>query len=280
MANRRQRTTLGEYIEIYNWGTAPADLQNYKLFGNSLGRHGPYQYQLIVPAGGYVLLGTMEYGYERRTCARLRVHVSTGTNTGDRIVLKDPRWSDGRFGGLTTRRRRMPAAVFGTRLPTTLTWAAPTATSTTPTTRFATSAPRKRRTTATYHTDTTAPLLVACRSRTNQEATMRSHHSLTEYCWRSGCHCRLRGRSGSAVRDRGHGTPHGQLVFDADNNGLFTPIGGDTLLRGVRVELRERGSSGSSTRRARARRAPSSSPLSRPARMTSSWCRIRRSRRT
>jgi DNA/RNA endonuclease YhcR with UshA esterase domain len=41
----------------------------------------------------------------------------------------------------------------------------------------------------------------------------------------------------------GTGRVTGQLFFDADNNGLFTPLGGDTLLRNVRVELRERGSS-------------------------------------
>ena len=41
----------------------------------------------------------------------------------------------------------------------------------------------------------------------------------------------------------GTGRITGQLFFDADNNALFSPIGGDTLLRGVRVELRERGSS-------------------------------------
>jgi hypothetical protein len=41
----------------------------------------------------------------------------------------------------------------------------------------------------------------------------------------------------------GTGSVTGQLFFDADNNALFTPIGGDTLLRNVRVELRERGSS-------------------------------------
>lgn len=40
----------------------------------------------------------------------------------------------------------------------------------------------------------------------------------------------------------GTGRLTGQLFFDADNNGLFTPLGGDTLLRNVRVELRERGS--------------------------------------
>jgi DNA/RNA endonuclease YhcR with UshA esterase domain len=41
----------------------------------------------------------------------------------------------------------------------------------------------------------------------------------------------------------GTGRVTGQLFFDADNNALFTPIGGDTLLSNVRVELRERGSS-------------------------------------
>src|SRR5687767_47788 len=41
----------------------------------------------------------------------------------------------------------------------------------------------------------------------------------------------------------GTGRVTGRLFFDADNNGLFTPLGGDTLLRNVAVQLRERGSS-------------------------------------
>jgi DNA/RNA endonuclease YhcR with UshA esterase domain len=41
----------------------------------------------------------------------------------------------------------------------------------------------------------------------------------------------------------GSGRLTGQLFFDADNNGLFSPLGGDTLLRNVAVEVRERGSS-------------------------------------
>ena len=41
----------------------------------------------------------------------------------------------------------------------------------------------------------------------------------------------------------GSGRLTGRLFFDADNNGLFTPLGGDTLLRNVAVEVRERGSS-------------------------------------
>lgn len=35
----------------------------------------------------------------------------------------------------------------------------------------------------------------------------------------------------------GAGQVAGQLFFDADNNGLFTPLGGDTLLRNVEVKL-------------------------------------------
>src|SRR5688572_33420295 len=41
----------------------------------------------------------------------------------------------------------------------------------------------------------------------------------------------------------GTGRLTGRLFFDADNNALFTPLGGDTLLRNVAVQLRERGSS-------------------------------------
>jgi ribosomal protein L24E len=41
----------------------------------------------------------------------------------------------------------------------------------------------------------------------------------------------------------GSGRLTGRLFFDADNNALFTPLGGDTLLRNVEVEVRERGSS-------------------------------------
>jgi hypothetical protein len=41
----------------------------------------------------------------------------------------------------------------------------------------------------------------------------------------------------------GAGRLTGRLFFDADNNGLFTPLGGDTALTNVEVEVRERGSS-------------------------------------
>ena len=41
----------------------------------------------------------------------------------------------------------------------------------------------------------------------------------------------------------GAGRLTGRLFFDADNNGLFTPLGGDTLLTNVKVDVRERASS-------------------------------------
>lgn len=41
----------------------------------------------------------------------------------------------------------------------------------------------------------------------------------------------------------GSGTIAGRVFFDADNNGRFTPIGGDTALAGLTVQLRQRASS-------------------------------------
>jgi len=91
MPNPSATNDAGEYIEIYNWGTASADLQNYKLFGNSAGDTARINTSLIVPAGGYVLLGNngntatngglvLDYAYT----------VFNMNNSGDRIVLKDP----------------------------------------------------------------------------------------------------------------------------------------------------------------------------------------------
>jgi DNA/RNA endonuclease YhcR with UshA esterase domain len=90
MPNPSATNDAGEYIEIYNWGTAPQDLQNWKLFGNSLGDTARITTSLIVPAGGYVLLGNnantatngglvLDYAYT----------VFNMNNSGDRVVLKD-----------------------------------------------------------------------------------------------------------------------------------------------------------------------------------------------
>ena len=90
MPNPSATNDAGEYIEIHNWGTAPQDLQNWKLFGNSLGDTARINTSLIVPAGGYVLLGNngntatngglvLDYAYT----------VFNMNNSGDRVVLKD-----------------------------------------------------------------------------------------------------------------------------------------------------------------------------------------------
>jgi hypothetical protein len=90
MPNPSATNDAGEYIEIYNWGTAPQDLQNWKFFGNSLGDTARITTSLIVPAGGYVLLGNngntatngglvLDYAYT----------VFNMNNSGDRVVLKD-----------------------------------------------------------------------------------------------------------------------------------------------------------------------------------------------
>jgi hypothetical protein len=90
MANPSVTNDIGEYIEIHNWGTAPADLQNWKLFGNTLGDTARITTSLIVQPGGYVVLGNngntatnggvvVDYAYT----------VFNMNNSGDRIVLKD-----------------------------------------------------------------------------------------------------------------------------------------------------------------------------------------------
>jgi hypothetical protein len=90
MPNPSAPNDSGEYIEIYNWGTAAQDLQNWKFHGNSLGDTARITTSLIVPAGGYVLLGNnantarngglvLDYAYTTFNM----------NNSGDRVVLKD-----------------------------------------------------------------------------------------------------------------------------------------------------------------------------------------------
>ena len=80
----------GEYIELHNWGTAPQDLQGWTIRDNF--GVDTIDVSLIVPAGGYVLLGvngdpavngglTVDVVY--------KPEIALG-NSGDRIVLKDP----------------------------------------------------------------------------------------------------------------------------------------------------------------------------------------------
>ena len=111
MPNPSANLDSGEYIEIYNWGTAPQDLQNWKLHGNSLGDTARITTSLIVPAGGYVLLGNnpntarngglvLDYAYT----------IFNMNNSGDRVVLKDAT-------GAT-----VDSVAYATTPPTTASW--------------------------------------------------------------------------------------------------------------------------------------------------------------
>ncbi|HET9424820.1 MAG TPA: lamin tail domain-containing protein [Gemmatimonadaceae bacterium] len=79
----------GEYIELHNWGTAAANLENWTIQDNAA--TDTINISLVIPAGGYVLLAingdplvngglTEDFVYQRLALAQ----------AGDRIVLKDP----------------------------------------------------------------------------------------------------------------------------------------------------------------------------------------------
>ena len=84
---------LGEYIELHNWGTADANLQNWTIEDGA--SKDTINVSLVVPAGGYVLLAlndstptngglTVDFEYER---IMLNNTNATGTSVADRIVL-------------------------------------------------------------------------------------------------------------------------------------------------------------------------------------------------
>ena len=81
----------GEYIELHNWGTAPANIQNWTI-EDAAANKDTINISLVVPAGGYVLLAIndstsvnglpVDWAWERFSLN------NTGT-PADRIVLKD-----------------------------------------------------------------------------------------------------------------------------------------------------------------------------------------------
>ena len=86
---------VGEYIELHNWGTASANLQNWTIEDGA--SKDTINISLVVPAGGYVLLAlnansatngglTVDFQYER---IMLNNSNATGTSIADRIVLRD-----------------------------------------------------------------------------------------------------------------------------------------------------------------------------------------------
>ena len=83
----------GEYIELHNWGTADANIQNWTIEDAAVNKD-TINISLVVPAGGYVLLAlngnpavngglTVDFVFERISLN------NTGT-PADRIILKDP----------------------------------------------------------------------------------------------------------------------------------------------------------------------------------------------
>jgi hypothetical protein len=84
----------GEFIELYNWGTASIDIQNWKLFGNSSGDTARITSSLVVPAGGYVILAlngdpTANGGVQVDFVYRSGYSLNNSTTTGDVVILRD-----------------------------------------------------------------------------------------------------------------------------------------------------------------------------------------------
>ena len=84
----------GEWIELYNWGTASIDIQNWKLFGNSAGDTARITSSLVIPAGGYVVLGIngdpiANGGVPVDFVYRSGYSLNNSTTTGDVVMLRD-----------------------------------------------------------------------------------------------------------------------------------------------------------------------------------------------
>lgn len=82
----------GEYIELHNWGTAPAEIQNWTI-EDAAGNKDTIDVSVVVPAGGYALLVlkdsaagngglTADFDFDRVSLN------NTGT-PADRIILRD-----------------------------------------------------------------------------------------------------------------------------------------------------------------------------------------------
>ncbi|HJU67230.1 MAG TPA: lamin tail domain-containing protein, partial [Gemmatimonadaceae bacterium] len=83
----------GEFIELYNWGTASIDIQNWKFFGNTTGDTTRITSSLVIAPGDYVVLAlngnpasnggvTVDYVYSGYS-------LNNSTTTGDVVILRD-----------------------------------------------------------------------------------------------------------------------------------------------------------------------------------------------
>ena len=81
----------GEYIELHNWGTAPANIQNWTI-EDAAANKDTIDISLVVPAGGYVLLAINDSTSVNQLPVDWKWERFSLNNTGtpaDRIVLKD-----------------------------------------------------------------------------------------------------------------------------------------------------------------------------------------------
>ncbi|HJR68087.1 MAG TPA: lamin tail domain-containing protein [Gemmatimonadaceae bacterium] len=84
----------GEWIELYNWGTASIDIQNWKLFGNSTGDTARITSSVVIAPGDYVVLGingnpTDNGGVTVDFVYRSGYSLNNSTTTGDVVILRD-----------------------------------------------------------------------------------------------------------------------------------------------------------------------------------------------
>lgn len=79
----------GEYIELHNWGTASANLQGWIIQDNA--GTDTIDVSLVIPAGGYVLLGNSSNpATNGGTTVDFRYVGLFLSNSGDQIKLRDP----------------------------------------------------------------------------------------------------------------------------------------------------------------------------------------------
>jgi hypothetical protein len=84
----------GEWIELYNWGTASIDIEGWKLFGNSAGDTARITSSVVIAPGAYVVLGingdpTANGGVTVDFVYRSGYSLNNSTTTGDVVILRD-----------------------------------------------------------------------------------------------------------------------------------------------------------------------------------------------
>jgi DNA/RNA endonuclease YhcR with UshA esterase domain len=83
---------VGEYIELHNWGTADANIQNWTIEDAAVNKD-TINISLVVPAGGYVLLGingnSADNGGLAVDFVFERISLNNTGSPADRIILRD-----------------------------------------------------------------------------------------------------------------------------------------------------------------------------------------------